>query len=129
MMKKKFKNKLLASVFLGAFFAASPAIAFFVGNIEVKSKFGENFEAFFEIHLDNDQGYEVALGKLDDYKKLGLSRPPLVNSLLLEKPVEATGARRVIRVLSKIPLFFPSSYSFLFTYIISFCLSNSCIFN
>ena len=84
MMKEKFKIKLLVSVVLGLFFKASPAIAFFVGNLEVKSKFGGEFEASFEIHLDNDDGYEVALGKLDDYKKLGLSRPPLVNSLILE---------------------------------------------
>ena len=86
MVKEKFKTKLLASVVSGLFFTASPAIAFFVGNLEVKSKFGGKFEASFEIHLDNDEGYEVALGKLDDYKKLGLSRPPLVNSLKLEKP-------------------------------------------
>ena len=86
MVKKKFKTKLLASLFMGIFFAASPAIAFFVGNMEVKSKFGEKFEASLEIHLDNDTGYEVALGKADDYKKLGLPWPPLVNSLTLEKP-------------------------------------------
>ena len=108
MVKEKFKTKLLASVVLGLFFTASPAIAFFVGNLEVKSKFGERFEASFEIHLDNDKSYEVALGKVDDYKKLGLSRPLLVNSLILEKPAINTGAKRVIRVFSNNPLFFPS---------------------
>ena len=108
MMKEKFKTKLLASVFLGTFFASSPAVAFFLGNLEVKSKFGEKFEASFEIHLDNDEGYEVALGKASDYKKLGLSRPTLINSLLLEKPVGKIGEMKVVHVLSKIPLFFPS---------------------
>ena len=108
MVKEKFKTKLLASVVLGLFFKASPAIAFFVGNLEVKSKFGGKFEAFFEIHLDNDTGYEVALGKVDDYNKLGLSRLPLVNSLKLEKPAATIGAKRVIRIFSNIPLFFPS---------------------
>ena len=108
MVKEKFKTKLLASVVLGLFFTTSPAIAFFVGNLEVKSKFGGKFEASFEIHLDNDQGYEVALGKVDDYKKLGLSRPPLVNSLKLEKPAVTTEAKRVVRIFSNIPLFFPS---------------------
>ena len=108
MVKEKFKTKLLSSVVLGLFFTASPAIAFFVGNLEVKSKFGGKFEASFEIHLDNDEGYEVALGKVDDYKKLGLSRPPLVNSLKLEKPAVTTEAKRVVRIFSNIPLFFPS---------------------
>ena len=108
MVKEKFKTSLLVSVVLGAFFTASPAIAFFVGNIEVKSQFGEKFEASFEVHLDNDQEYEITIGKVVDYKKLGLTRPPLVNSLALEKPLETTGAKRVIRVFSDIPLFFPS---------------------
>ena len=98
----------MASVVFGLFFTASPSIAFFVGNLEVKSKFGGKFEASFEIHLDNDEGYEVALGKLDDYKKLGLTRSSLVNSLKLEKPAATKGAKRVIRIFSNIPLFFPS---------------------
>lgn len=108
MVKEKFKTKLLVSVVLGLFFTAAPAIAFFVGNLEVKSKFGGKFEASFEIHLDNDGNYEVALGKVDDYNKLGLYRPSLVNSLKLEKPAATTGAKRVIRIFSNIPLFFPS---------------------
>ena len=108
MVKGKIKTKILASVVFGLFFTASPSIAFFVGNLEVKSKFGGKFEASFEIHLDNDEGYEVALGKLDDYKKLGLSRPPWVNSLKLEKPAATTGRKKVIHIFSNIPLFFPS---------------------
>ena len=98
MVKEKFKTKLFGSVVLGVFFSASSAKAFFVGNIEVKSKFGEKFEASFEIHLDNDEGYEVALGKASDYKKLGLSRPTLINSLLLEKPVGKIGEMKVVHV-------------------------------
>lgn len=104
----KFKAKFLVSVVLGVFLTASPAVAFFVGNLEIKSKFGENFEASFEIHLDNNEGYEVALGDVSDYEKLGITRPPLVDSLALEKPIDATGANKIIRVSSKIPLFFPS---------------------
>ncbi len=108
MVRDKFKAKFLVGVILGAFLSASPAAAFFVGNIEVTSKFGEKFEASFEIHLDNNEVYEVALGEVGDYEKLGLIRPSLVDSLELEKPIAATGKEKVIRVYSKIPLFFPS---------------------
>jgi len=108
MVREKLKAKFLLIVVLGVFLTTSPAVAFFVGNLEIKSKFGENFEASFEIHLDNNGGYEVALGDAADYEKLGLTRQPLMNSLALEKPITAAGEKKVIRVFSNIPLFFPS---------------------
>lgn len=108
MVLGKFKTKGFWGVVLGVFLTASPASAFFLGNIEVKSKFGESFEATFEIHLDNKEGYEVALADAETYQKLGLVRPSLVNSLALEKPIESPEMKKIIRVYSKTPLFFPS---------------------
>lgn len=108
MVRKKIKIQILIGLILGAFLVATPALAFFVGDIEIKSKFGEIFEATFAVHLDTNKDYEVVLGDVDDYKKLGLTRPSIVNSLKLEKPVEATGTKKIIRVVSNNPLFFPS---------------------
>jgi hypothetical protein len=68
-----------------------PSFAFSVGDIKIKSKFGEIFDASFEISLDNDGAYEVVLGDLSDYEKLGLIRPSLLNSLTLEIPTVASG--------------------------------------
>ena len=71
--------------------APPPSFAFSVGDIKIKSKLGETFDASFEISLDHDGAYEVVLGDLSDYQKLGLIRPSLVNSLTLGKPTVASG--------------------------------------
>ena len=47
------------------------------------------------------------MGDLSDYQKLGLIRPSLVDSLTLEKPAVVSGVKKVIRISSKNPLFFP----------------------
>jgi len=47
---------------------APPSFAFSVGDIEIKSKFGEIFDASFKISLDHDGAYEVVLGDLSDYQ-------------------------------------------------------------
>ena len=52
---------------------------------------GEVFDASFEISLNHDGAYEVVLGDLSDYQKLGLIRPSLVNSLTMGKPTVASG--------------------------------------
>ena len=63
MVKKKFKTKLLASVVLGLFSTASPAIAFFVGNLEVKSKFGGKFEGSFK--MNTSQNIAMIINRCD----------------------------------------------------------------
>ena len=107
-MRKSLKTGILLSTVFAIFLMASPAFAFSVGDIQIKSKFGEIFDASFEVNLDHEGVYEVVLGDLSDYQKLGLIRPSLVNSLTLEKPAVASGVKKVIRISSKNPLFFPS---------------------
>lgn len=91
-----------------AIFLSSSAFAFSTGNVQIKSKFGEVFDASFEVNLDHEDAYEVILGDVSDYKKLGLVRPSLLNSLILEKPTVITGLKKVIHISSQNPLFFPS---------------------
>jgi hypothetical protein len=107
-MRKNLKTGILISTVLAIFLLASSAFAFSVGDIQIKSKFGEIFDASFEITLDHEGAYEVALGDSSDYKKLGLIRPPLVNLLTLNKPAVVSGVKRVIHISSQNPLFFPS---------------------
>ncbi len=108
MVRQKQKLNFSSAVVFVVLIIANPAAAFFVGNIEIKSKFGETFNASFDVHLDSDASYDVILGDVDDYDKLGLIRPSLVDLLELEKPAAAPGTKKIIRVFSKTPLFFPS---------------------
>ncbi len=107
-MRKNLKIEILISTVLAIFLMASPVFPFSVGDIQIKSKFGEIFDASFEITLDYEGAYEVVLGDLSDYKRLGLVRPSLVNLLTLKKPVVASGVKRIIHISSQNPLFFPS---------------------
>ena len=90
-MRKFLKTEVCVLTVLVVFLMAPPSFAFSVGDIEIKSKFGEIFDASFEIPLDHDGAYEVVLGDLSDYQKLGLIRPSLVNSLTMGKPTVASG--------------------------------------
>ena len=90
-MRKVLKTEIWVFTVLIVFLMAPPSFTFFVGDIKIKSKFGEIFDASFEISLDHDGAYEVVLGDLSDYQKLGLIRPSLVNSLTMGKPTVASG--------------------------------------
>ena len=90
-MRKVLKTEIWVLTVLVVFLMAPPSFAFSVGDIKIKSKFGEIFDASFEISLDHDGAYEVVLGDLSDYQKLGLIRPSLVNSLTMGKPTVASG--------------------------------------
>jgi hypothetical protein len=107
-MREKLKTGIFISTVLVISLMASSAFAFSVGDIQIKSKFGEIFDASFEITLDHEGAYEVVLGGSSDYKRLGLVRPSLVNLLTLEKPAVSSGVKRVIHISSQNPLFFPS---------------------
>ena len=85
------KTGILISTVFAVFLMASPAFAFSVGDIQIKSKFGEIFDASFEVDLDHEGAYEVVLGDLSDYQKLGLIRPSVLNSLTLGKPNVGSG--------------------------------------
>ena len=106
-MRKNLKTGILISTVF-AIFLVSPVFAFSVGDMQIKSKFGEVFDASFEVNLDHEGAYEVVLGDVSDYKKLGLVRLSLVNSLILEKPTVTPGLKKVVHISSQNPLFFPS---------------------
>ena len=90
-MRKVLKTEIWVLTVLVVFLMAPPSFAFSVGDIEIKSKFGEIFDASFKISLDHDGAYEVVLGDLSDYQKLGLIRPSVLNSLTLGKPNVGSG--------------------------------------
>jgi len=90
-MRKVLKTEIWVLTVLVAFLMAPLSFAFSVGDIKIKSKFGEIFDASFEISLDHDGAYEVVLGDLSDYQKLGLIRPSVLNSLTLGKPTVGSG--------------------------------------
>ena len=87
---------------------ASEANAFSIGELQVKSRFGEKFDASFEIDLDFEGPVEVGVGDGDDYIKLGLERQDIINSLILGSVQPAGALKRTLQIYSNNPLFFPS---------------------
>ena len=83
-------------------------IAFSIGKIQVQSKFGEKFNASFEINLDFDGPVEVGLGNVSDYNKLGLDRQDIVDALVIDLVPTDGGLRKTVQIRSNNPLFFPS---------------------
>lgn len=82
--------------------------AFSFESIEVESKFGERFSAELDVVLDEDGEFEVQIGDQEDYRRLELERPRIIDDLKIVTPVETGGGRRTLRVISARPLFFPS---------------------
>jgi hypothetical protein len=87
---------------------ASEVYAFSIGELHFKSKFGEKFDASFEIKLDFDGPVEVGLGDSDDYTKLGLERQGIIDGLILDSAQPANVLKRTLQIHSNNPLFFPS---------------------
>jgi hypothetical protein len=87
---------------------ASEVYAFSIGELHVKSKFGEKFDASFEIELDFDGPVEVGLGGSDDYAKLGLEKQGIIDGLTLDSAQPASVLKRTLKIHSSNPLFFPS---------------------
>ena len=83
-------------------------IAFSIGKIQVQSKFGEKFNASFEINLDFDGPVEVGLGNVSDYNKLGLDRQDIIDALVVDPVPTDGGLRKTVQIRSNNPLFFPS---------------------
>lgn len=86
----------------------SEAFAFSIGEFQVKSKFGEKFNASLEINLDSDEPVEVGLGDEGDYIKLGLERQEIISALILGPVQPGSGLKKTVQIRSKNPLFFPS---------------------
>jgi cell division septation protein DedD len=83
-------------------------IAFSIGKIQVQSKFGEKFNASFEINLDFVGPVEVGLGNVSDYNKLGLDRQDIIDALVIDLVPTDGGLRKTVQIRSNNPLFFPS---------------------
>ena len=89
--------------------AGAPEVfAFSIGEIQVQSKFGEKFNASFEVNLDFDGPVEVGLGDVSDYKRLGLDRQDIIDALVAGLVPPGEGLRRTVQIRSSNPLFFPS---------------------
>ncbi len=89
--------------------AGAPEVfAFSIGEIQVQSKFGEKFNASFEINLDFDGPVEVGLGDVIDYNKLGLDRQDIIDALVADPVPPGGGLRKTVQIRSNSPLFFPS---------------------
>lgn len=87
---------------------ASEVFAFSIGELQVKSQFGEKFNASFEIDLDFDGPVELGLGSVDDYTKIGLKRQDIIDALILGPAQPVSGSKVIVHIYSNKPLFFPS---------------------
>ncbi|MEE9259086.1 MAG: SPOR domain-containing protein [Nitrospinaceae bacterium] len=101
-----FRSLLAAALVFGG--PVPDLFAFSFGGIEVKSKFGERFKAEIELDADEGAGLQVNIGNEEDYKKLNLKRPVIVDELKIETPLETNESITIIRMTSKRPLFYPS---------------------
>ncbi len=95
---------------LGLAFAGSSTdcFAFSFEGIDIQSKFGERFSAELEVLLEEDGEFQVKIGDKADYQRLELERPGIIDDLQIVVPIETKERRKIIRVISKRPLFFPS---------------------
>ena len=101
---------LLAFVASFAAFVGSPGNiwGFSFGDIDIKSNFGERFNAELDLILEGEGKVDVQIGSEEDYRRLELNRPRIIDNLVIEKAVQVRGGRKVVRVVSKRPLFYPS---------------------
>jgi len=86
----------------------SEGFAFSIGELDVRSQFGEKFDGTFEIDLDFDGPLEVGLGSVDDYSKIGLERQDIIDELILDSVLSDEKLKATFRIRSNKPLFFPS---------------------
>ena len=82
------------------------AISF--GGIEINSKFGERFNAELDVTLEEEGAFQIQIGDEEDYRRLELDRPAILDDLKIEPSQENQGTRKTFRVISQKPLFYPS---------------------
>jgi SPOR domain len=87
---------------------APNALAFSFGGIDIHSKFGERFDAELDVILEEDGELQVQIGDKNDYQRLDMDRPIIIDDLIVEPSAESKSRRRTVRVISKRPLFYPS---------------------
>lgn len=85
-----------------------PVWGFSLGSMEVISSFGEKFNAEIGLKANPDKPLSVRIGSQEDYEKAGLSRPSVVDELVLPGKIEIRDGRQILRVVSPLPLFHPS---------------------
>lgn len=84
--------------------------AFSFGDIDIQSKYGERFKAELDIILEHEGSLQVQIGDVNDYRRLELDRPRIVDNLMVKQFLEPESQRKMFRVISGKPLFYPSFY-------------------
>jgi len=84
------------------------SFAFSFEGIDIQTKFGQRFRAKLDVLLEGDGDFLVQIGDENDYKRLELERPRIIDDLKIVTPVETGKRRRTFQVISERPLFFPS---------------------
>lgn len=97
---------MVASAF-AAVFCVPFAQAFSLGPIDVQSGFGEKFQAEIELSQAQPDSLRAFVGSEEDYQKLEKQRSLLVDDLRVHVS-EWVRNKRIIRVFSDKPLFYPS---------------------
>lgn len=94
---------------LGIFFGqVSLAAAFSLGSMEILSSYGDKFLAEIELKTDPANPIRVSIGSPQDYARLNVTRPGVVDDLIVAEVPKIQGDRRVIRIVSRFPFFYPS---------------------
>lgn len=93
---------VLCVVFVPSLYALS------LGPIEVKSNFGERFDAEIILTVEDDGNAKVRIGTLEDYQVLGLKRPDFLDELEIEPLLEGRAKTKLIKIISRPPMFYPS---------------------
>jgi len=102
------KGAILLAAFVFPFFLMSESLALSLESIEVKSKYGEPFHAEIELIADSAQGISVVIGQAEDYKRMQLARPRVVDQLYAKRSFLTRGNKTFIQVVSDSSLFYPS---------------------
>ena len=89
-------------------FSGSQAWALSLDSMQVKSNFGERFNARILLSGPASEDLRVTIGTVEDYNRLGLERPNLVDQLYVKMHPAADGNAASIGLLSDRPLFYPS---------------------
>jgi len=94
--------------FMIAGFSSSQAWGISLGSMQVKSNFGERFNARIPLSGQPWENLRVTIGSPEDYRKLGLERPEILGRLYVKMPQNIGGSESSILLLSDSPLFYPS---------------------
>ena len=97
---------IVAAIFLLAWAPNLHALS--LGPIQVKSNFGERFDAEIELTSEEGGNVSVAIGTQKDYDMLQVNRAKIVDKLRIDRLVSVGRGKEIIRIKSEIPLFFPS---------------------